>query len=948
MKKYVVILISMVHIHLLFAQSFPDFKNETSYYKSGRQTRGIFAAGFLDVNGDLIDDVVSVDNGFEYATALGNASDKPLIPGYSFKFNHFFDAFGLAVADINGDLVADYVTGGSFGYLHLLLSKQNGGFEQSVLPADFLVQTINIVDINQDRSPDIYVSNDNGPNTVFINNGVGQFTENKSLIDFSTNPSSDMSGNYGSVWVDVNLDNLPDLAIAKCKAGVSSPSDPRRINRLFIQQADGNFKDEAVEYNFDLGEQSWAVAFGDLDNDGDMDAFVINHYDPHVLLENINGVRFEARQIGAVPVTSFAFQAVMRDFDNDGWLDIALSGLEGLSFLHNQKNMRFDYINKFNTPLSGMSVTVGDINDDGRIDLHTTLHEPLNFPGKADDRLYINQENNNHYLKCNLLPAPASGSAIGSKIELFGPWGKQTRQVSAGESFGVTNSAQLHFGTGQHSKADSLRITWPSGHVDIFRNLLSDQTWLIQEHTCASPVLSYFPPAIILDTLTGVPLAAPEGYANYRWSEGSTTREITVYKEAQYHVVMEDSSGCLHYTKPVYLERGCFRDESRLLSESGIRVACGGDSLRLQAILAKQYLWNTGDTVRSFVADQSGWYKVTATDFCGKVKVDSVFIRFESIMQPDVVFPDTVPANSMVTLVSSNENTLWMNSETREVLGKGSSITLNIMENDTSFLAAAYLESEAKIQFTGIQNFPAENHYGSNSINGGLVFNALKDVVLRRVSVFTDTPGKRKLLILDDKGQIAYEKEFFIRFGHNMLNVEARLKSGNNYTLTTDKSVNMNELGFAGPRFLRHFNNQQIRYPYVVEEALTITESTSGLNYYYYFYNWEVSYDFQTCLSPSVKIPLAVDTSVSSETPAQSFWQVKIYPNPVGDEIHVKSSDINRDIFMEIVSSLGQVVYSSEVAPGNVVIRTSEWQPGLYLVRLKSKLENQTLKFIKI
>lgn len=948
MRKYVVIFLGILQIQLLQAQSFPDFKNESDFYKDNRQTRGIFAAGFLDVNGDLIDDLVSLHKGFEYHISLGNASNKPLFPGQSFQFNHYFDAFGLAVSDLNGDIIPDFVTGGSFGYLHVLLSNQQGGFSPVLLPADFLVQTINIADVNQDRFPDIYVSNDNGPNTVFLNNGIGQFTENTTLIDFTTIPVSDGSGNYGSVWVDVNLDNKPDLAIAKCKAGVSNPLDPRRINRLFIQQADGSFEDEAEKYNFALGEQSWAVTFGDLDNDGDMDAFVVNHYDPHVLLENKDGQTFTAIPIGQTPVSSFAFQALMRDFDNDGWLDIALSGLEGLSFLHNKQNMQFEYINSFSTPLPGMSVTAGDINDDGRIDLHTTLHEPLNFPGKADDRLYINQDKSNHYFKCNLLPGSESKSAIGSKIELFGPWGVQTRQVSSGESFGVTNSTQQHFGMGQHLVADSIRVTWPAGHTDIFRNLEGDQTWLIQENLCASPVVDHFPETIILDTITGVLLDAPEGFISYKWNDGTLSKTNTVYIEAQYFVRMADTTGCLHYSKPVYIERGCFRENTDVLAEADTRVVCAGDSLILHAIPAKQYAWSTGDTIPELVVRQNGLYKVSATDYCGRMKEDSVFVRFDWVQPPVITFPDTVPAGSAVTLVSSDENTVWMHANTFEIIGSGSSFSVTVTENDTSFLAAAFRNPESKSQSTGLRTFPAANQYGSNSINGGLVFNVTKDAVLRHVSVFTDTPGKRKLVIYDDKGQTVYEKEFFIRFGTNRLEIQADLVPGNNYILTTDMSVNMAESGFAGPRLLRHFNDQAIRFPYEVDDVLTITESTSGLNYYYYFYYWDVSYDVQTCFSSPVLIPIVSATSTSIKPPAPGNWELKVYPNPANDEIHMPVPDFARHAIIEIVSSLGEVIYSTKVVSGHVTIDTRDWRPGFYRIKVNINGGTQHVKLVKI
>jgi hypothetical protein len=944
MKGKLIVALFCVFVGSIHAQQFTTFTNKAQFFKQGDHTKGLLPGAFIDINGDLVDDIVSINNGLEYKTFLGNQWDKPLFTGMSQRFEHYFDAFGIAVSDLNGDLAVDYVTGGSFGYIHVLLSNANG-YERILLPTPFLVQTINIVDANKDGYPDIYVCNDEGPNTFFINqNGTG-FMENKSLINIATTPPSDMSGNYGSVWVDVNLDNLPDLAIAKCKAGVASPEDPRRINALFFQDGSGNFQNRAKEYGFDLGEQSWAVAFGDFDNDGYPDAFVVNHYDPHVMLRNVNGQRFEKMNYADQPVTSFAFQAIARDFDNDGWLDIILSGLEGISFLHNQGGVRFRLINQFSLPMLGMSMTTGDMNDDGFIDIHSHVNEPLNFPGRVSDQLYINQGNHNFYFKCNLESTYAGKSAVGSRIVLYTPEGKQTRQISAGESFGISNSQQVHFGLGVNPHIDSMHVFWPSGHLDVFKELEANQTYFIREKGCIRKVIALTQNPVILDTIAGNTLKAPEGYLSYQWNNKANTQNTFVQKEGLYFVKMSDDKGCTVYSKPIYVEKGCFRKNEVALGLGNEISACSGDPLKLKAVPAKSYVWNTGDTLTSIVITQPGVYTVSATDFCGNVLTDSVKVSMLHVPTALINYRDTVPAHTAVKFVSNDQNTQWVAPDTVSVLSTGTNFIISVLDKDTFVFARTFRTETARSRNIGIVSFPPLNQYGSNAINGGLRFSVLAPLTINHVNVSTDTPGRRKVRILTNQGVLVYEKEFDIRFGHNRLVLQAIMQPGENYLMTTDPETNQKELGFSGPRLLRHFGGE-ISFPYSIENVLNITESNFGNNYYYYFYDWDVSFNDQTCYSELIRLPVFVDNSVS--TGEEIFNQeLRIYQNPFMNQLTLLVPEELNDYLMQVTGISGSYFMQATIKSGKFTLDTSAWPAGMYVIKMNGKKKTHTVKVVK-
>jgi hypothetical protein len=932
MRVFYIIVVFIFGYSIINGQNFVSFSNKTTKLKSGIQTKNLIPGGFLDLNGDLVDDIMVVDRGFRLHTFEGNVLEKPLFQHISEDFPHYFDAFAMLVCDVNGDEKQDVFLGGSFGYIQLYLSAPTG-VENIKIPVPFLIQTMNAADINTDGIPDLFVCNDDGKNEIFINNGSGSFTSNDNFINFATNPTSDMSGNYGSVWVDVNGDKYPDLAIAKCRAGVSSPADPRRINTLYIRQPDGTYVDKAKEYNFDLGEQSWAVTFSDYDNDGDMDAFVANHYDPHVLLENVEGNYFRKRIFAESSVSSFAFQTISRDFDNDGLVDIILSGLEGISFLHNKGNLFFEYIHVFDRPLFGMSMQVGDINDDGFVDFHTSVNQPLNFPGDFPDQLYTNNGNDNHFFACNLQGSNTNTLAVGARLSLYGPWGIQTRQIVAGESYGITTSYQQHFGLGQFTNIDSLVVDWPGGERQVYTNLDIDATYYIQKDLCAKKVIALYEESRILDNGGETVLNALSGYTSYLWNTGDTTEQITVNEEGNYFVKMIDNDGCTTFSKPVYVETGCFGSNTKLLESEDKLTLCSGTSVRLQATTAQTYQWNTGETTSAINITNEGIYTVSATDYCGVTLFDTVEVSVIQSIVPTITYEDTVKSGATVTFYADNQNTRWIDEDGFTELGFGSSFELKDVKDDTLIYAQSKTDVPQISAEVGLKNFPSLSSYGSNSVNSGLKFSVFQPMVIKSVKVYTDKPGKRKLTILNAEGVTVFEKEFQCVFGENILNLEAEIGIGMDYEMTTDRLINIESFGHGGPRFLRN-SGQQIDYPFEIDQVVSITESLHGVSYYYFFYDWKIDFSKATCFSDLVALPVTVDFSnfTSDENqPSDCFFS----PNPFEDVIHFHNNNNNGEGNIQIYHILGSKIMDVRVEKNHQTIPVETLLPGMYIIQFQ-------------
>lgn len=128
--------------------------------------------------------------------------------------------------------------------------------------------------------------------------------------------SSDSTSMHPSVSVvDINQDGWDDFYVMT----------RWNTNRLFVNQKDGTFKNQAADYGLDLDRTSCAL-FADFDNDGDKDAFLGRSYSDSLLMINEDGKfvdRTSANVKHAMP--GFVTSISAADYNNDGLLDVYLS-----------------------------------------------------------------------------------------------------------------------------------------------------------------------------------------------------------------------------------------------------------------------------------------------------------------------------------------------------------------------------------------------------------------------------------------------------------------------------------------------------------------------------------------------------------------------------------------------------------------------------------------------
>jgi enediyne biosynthesis protein E4 len=342
-------------------------------------------------------------------------------------------AGGVAVFDYNGDGKPDiFFTNGadiatlkksSPKYSNRLFRNDGNGVFTDVTAQAGLAGTgfdigVAVGDYDNDGHPDIFVAGVHG-NTLYHNNGDGTFTDvtKKAGLDKSVDPEYGPLWSVAAAWVDVNNDGLLDLFVVNymqwtysdkplCVAqGISDYCSPLfykgQPDQLFLNQGDGTFKDVSREWGIrnHVGK-GMAVGVADYDLDGKPDLFVTNDTEYNFLFHNLGSkfeeIAFEANLALDEDGTFISGMGLdFRDFNNDGYPDIAYVALRNQTFPIYRNTGKGDFV-EVTTPsgirnesmqMSGFGAAFYDFDNDGWKDLfvtrgHVEWHGP---PGSVID-----------------------------------------------------------------------------------------------------------------------------------------------------------------------------------------------------------------------------------------------------------------------------------------------------------------------------------------------------------------------------------------------------------------------------------------------------------------------------------------------------------------------------------------------------------------------------------
>ena len=428
--------------HLIFRQD-----TDSLPYSDAR------AVNIVDVNGDGWQDIVLTRGVTPPLYWRNNGATGQ--PGFTRTNLSGVDqpAYAMAWGDLDSDGDLDLVTssydaelaqktGNTFmisdGVGVYYYENQGDAFAPTRLADKAQALTILLTDLNHDNRPDIWVGNDfDMPDYVWLRQDDGW----QPAQPFAATTHSTMSFDAG----DINNDGQFELFATDMKPYATDTdtlaqwqpvmdmmmpaehmaSDIQMMENVLQQPDSGGFQNRAAQSGVQATGWSWSSKFGDLDNDGFLDLYVVNgmaaqdlfgHLPNNELVEenqafrNLAGQRFALAPEWGLEATQSGRGMSLADLDNDGDLDIVVNNLlQPAQIFENQL-------------CGGNSLSVD-----------------LFWPGSGNSR------------------------ALGATLVLHTTTGNYTRDVRAASGYLSGDPARIHFGMPAGSQPLSLDIHWPDG-----------------------------------------------------------------------------------------------------------------------------------------------------------------------------------------------------------------------------------------------------------------------------------------------------------------------------------------------------------------------------------------------------------------------------------------------------------------------------------------------------
>ena len=300
----------------------------------------------------------------------------------------------------------------------------------------------------------------------------------------------------GIAVLDFNGDAWPDLFVA----------NDTQPNKLYRNQKNGTFADEAVEAGVAFSEEGTArgamgADAGDYDRSGRPHLLVGNFTNEMLALYHNEGSgvfvdEAPASAVGQASLLTLTFGAFFFDYDLDGFLDIlAANGhleeeinrvqprvtyKQAPLLFHNRGNGKFESVAaamgpELKRPIVARGAAYGDLDRDGDLDVvFTTNHGPAYvFRNEGGNR--------NRWLRVKPVGSKSNRDGLGAIVRVTSASGKQWTMVRTGSSYCSQSEIAPTFGLGQDKVVQSLEIEWPSGAKQKLTNVPTNQAVTVDE-----------------------------------------------------------------------------------------------------------------------------------------------------------------------------------------------------------------------------------------------------------------------------------------------------------------------------------------------------------------------------------------------------------------------------------------------------------------------------------
>lgn len=388
---------------------------------------GTRAVNAVDVDGDgWLDIVLTRHNGaVDFWRSLGEAAVDNGVIGTSEQFvlavlpGIIAPAFAMSWGDLDGDGDLDLITaaysaesvanedaGGVMVYEH-----QGSSFAPTVLSTDTVGLALALFDLNADGQLDILVGNDGEtPDQVWLRSGV-TWSEGTPLAETGFRMRS-------FDWDDLDNDGSDELFTTDSNDG----------GNTLLQRRGATFNNGAEVWGVAATGWSWSGQFGDFENDGYLDLYVVN-----------------GMISGEPPGELVQENQVFRGVDGKGFAPMPEWEL--------------------NSTRGGRGMVIADMDNDGDLDI---VINNLRSPAL----LYENRLCHEDYLEVDLVwPQRGNSHGIGARLTLFTDGATYYREARASSAYLSGDPARVHFGFPTGAQLQVLEIRWPDGVVTSVEDL---------------------------------------------------------------------------------------------------------------------------------------------------------------------------------------------------------------------------------------------------------------------------------------------------------------------------------------------------------------------------------------------------------------------------------------------------------------------------------------------